>query len=151
MIDSSAPILPGRGLGNVLLGSRLPPGNWTDKLEGLPWEISWLDKRGVLKPWVSEDLAVIAFVDDSGAVSLLYATPDYRGFLFEDLRPGMLGEDIISRHPEWKFRDFDSSIADPENKGVYFKHQEFDLWDADWTREKFDFIAVYRPGDPNFG
>lgn len=150
MIDRDAPILPGKGLGGIQLGSVFHVDGWNCRLEELPWELSWIDKNGDLRLWVSDDLTVIASVDTDGLIQGLYATPKYQGCLLNDLRAGMLGKDILDRHPAWKFRDFDASIVAPDIPGFFLKHQEFDLWNANVAEERFDFIAVFQPDSPYF-
>lgn len=102
-----------------------------------------------LRPFTEHSNAIIAFVDESGIIRGLYATRNFAGS-YSGVRPGMTGDEVFCLHPEWSYREWNASIADPNAPGFYVKHQEDDLDPSDVGEEAFDFLGIFDPDGPYF-
>lgn len=155
-MDCDLPIVPGRSLGGVELGTQLSETGapWQPLPADFPWEVCWLEPEAPpskrLRLMVNGDSSVVAFLDEFDVVRGLYATPNYRGLLGGVIRAGMTGSEILRLRPDWRYRDFLAFIEDPELPGFYLKHQENDLDFDQIDEEPFDFIGIFDPRGPYF-
>lgn len=154
MTNNQAPIVPGRSLGGLELKMALNTVDWSLVDEAFPWEFSWLDHdvpRGkMLKPFTNQEQSVVAFLDSEGIIQGLYATPNYSGLIFEKIRTGMTGSEAVTLRPSLKYWDFNASLRDPDVPGFYLKHEEDDLDEEDFMKERFSFIGVFDGNDGYF-
>ena len=147
MINDSAAIFPGKGLGGLRLHDKLDLADW-NSADDYPilWEIGCAD----LRAFVNYEGTVIAFVDNSDEIRGLYATPRYRGTLFDSLYTGMTGLEAVAARPSLYFWSCYASLRDKECEGFYLTVEEIDLDEDVFLKMPMLFIGVFDESEPYF-
>lgn len=143
----SLPIVPGRGLGGLTVSQPLPPGEWEQlRDDNFPFDFWWPNEIGAeVEILTRGDHSILVFLDGSGTVRWIWATPNYTGALPSGVCTRMTGAQAIGLQPGLRFDSMNGALHDPAQPGFALQHAELDLDFEDMLREPLDFISVHDP------
>ncbi|MBX3166836.1 MAG: hypothetical protein KF760_05465 [Candidatus Eremiobacteraeota bacterium] len=115
MISKKAEILPGLGLGGLLLGQSLQP---------LEWEQHWQESDTITRGLLGDGAILVTGDRSADRIVGLEAQADYRGELPGGIRVGMDLDEARQRLPQLRPHDLLSGLYEPERLGFLLLGEE---------------------------
>jgi hypothetical protein len=140
-IDPHAAIIPGIGLGGLKLHNECELTNLVAAdVEPMLWEnVGW----DGLRAYCDTEATVVVFVDATNRIRGLYATPRYKGKLFDSIRTGITGRKAKQLRPSLYFWSVYAALKDCEVGGYCLTSEVLDCGEETFLDMKMLFIAVY--------
>ncbi|MBS2037882.1 hypothetical protein JST97_23050 [bacterium] len=105
MVSNKAEIIPGIGLGGLLLGQ---------SLQGLNWEQSWQEDDTIVRGFLENGSILVTGDRTLDQIVGLEAQPGYSGCLPGGIELGMTLEEVARRQPQLRPHDLLSGLYEPE-------------------------------------
>ena len=108
MISQNAEIIPGIGLGGLLLGQ---------SLQGLAWEQQWQENDTIVRGFLLDGSILVTGDQAADRVVGLEAQAGYSGCLAGGITLGMELQEALRRQPQLRPHDLLSGLYEPERLG----------------------------------